>query len=446
MRLARNVGWLAGARGLTGVLSIVYLGFASRTLGARDFGTFALILTFGQLVANLVQFQSVKGVIRYGVIHLDKDQSVRSAQSARLARLFGAMATFDLLGIAAGAIIAVGAIPMVAGLFAWSGDRQVVTAAFTVALLLSNSGTPTGILRLFGRFDRLAMIEEIGPCIRVAGAFLAWLTGGEIAVFLAVWAVAALVQSAAQWWASLAIDGIRFEIGRRSFRKAIGENHRLWRFMLFTNLSNSLTLFWMQLGTLAVGAVAGPVQAGGFRIAQRVAKGIGNPVELVTRALYPEFAKMVAANRFDALGRVLVRTTLVASALATVTVLAVALGGKWILDVIAGAQFQFAYWLLVLLSISTAFDLASFALDPYHIAQGRPGRILRTRFVGALVYLAILALALPRLGASGAAYAAIAASAAMFAQLIQSARQIAGEAKRSAAITHGRPLPKRGEL
>ena len=201
--------------------------------------------------------------------------------------------------------------------------------------------------------------------------------------------------------------------------------------MLFTNLSNSLTLFWMQLGTLAVGAVVGPVQAGGFRIAQRIAKGIGNPIELVTRALYPEFAKMVAANRFDTLGRVLVRTTLVASALATATVLVVALGGKWILDVVAGEQFPFAYWLLVLLSISTAFDLASFALDPYHIAQGRPGRILRTRFVGALVYLAILALALPRLGASGAAYAAIAASAIMFAQLIQSARQIAVEAKRS---------------
>lgn len=417
-RIARNVGWLAGARGFTGLLSIFYLAFASRALGPRDFGTFALVLTYGQLVANLVQFQSWKGVIRFGAIHLRKERP------ARLARLFGFTATLDAFGIVVGSIVAAVGVPLVSNILHWSADQQVLASIFAVALLFGTGGTPSGILRLFGRFDLLAFTEGIGPTIRLFGAMAAWLTDSGIAVFLAIWAGAAIAQSVGQWLATLILHQTKLTFGIRAFRIAIGENHRLWRFMILTNVSSSMSLFWMQLGTLAVGAVAGPVQAGGFRMAHRLSKGIANPIELVTRALYPEFARLVADNNFRILGRLLIRITCVASALAAVTVGIVAVGGKWILGSIAGPQFEFAYLFLTLLSVSTAIDLASFALEPYHIAQGRAGRILRIRLIGAVAYLGILALLLPRIGARGAAIAAICASAVMFGQLILSTWQI----------------------
>lgn len=420
-RIARNVGWLAGASGFAGVLSIFYLAFAARGLGARDFGTFALVLTYGQLVANLVQFQSVKGVIRFGAIHL------RNARPDRLPRLFGFMATLDALSIVVGSVVAVIGVPLVASLLQWSVDQQRLAAIFAVALSLGTGGTPSGILRLFGRFDLIGFTDAIGPIVRLVGAFAAWLEGGGIAVYLAIWAGAVISQSCAQWLAAVITFRVRPTFGIRAFRMVLNENHRVGRFMVLTNISNSVTLFWMQLGTLAVGAVAGPVQAGGFRIAQRIAKGIGNPVELVTRALYPEFAKLVADNNFARLGRMLVRITAVASALAALTVAIVAFGGKWILALIAGPQFEFAYLPLVLFSVATAIDLAAFALDPYHIAQGRAGRIFRIRLIGAGAYLIILLLLLPRIGASGAAIAAIGASAVLFAQLGFSTWQILRE-------------------
>lgn len=417
-RVARNVGWMAGARGFTGILSIFYLAVAARTLGLREFGNFALILSFGQLVATLVQFQSVKGVIRFGAMHLSDNRP------DRLPRLYGYMTTLELLGIVIGSGLAFACMPLVAPLYQWTEHQQLLASIFAVALLFGTGGTPVGILRLYGRFDLISYTEGVGPIIRLVGVSIAWWVGAGIGTFLAIWALAVIAQTAAQWIASIVALHIRLEFGKRAIRTTLAENHKLWRFMVLTNVSNSVTAVWTELGTLAVGAVAGPVQAGGFRIAQRIAKAIGNPVELVTRALFPEFAKLVAQNAFRRLGRMLIRITAVATALAAVTVAILALGGQWIIGLIAGPQYEFAYIPMLLLSVATAIDLASFALDPYHIAQGRAGRILRIRLVAAGVYLIVLAVLLPRFGASGAAIAGIAASIILFVQLGISSWQI----------------------
>src|SRR3546814_2806880 len=47
---ARNLGWLLASRGVLAVLSLVYLGVATRTLGAADFGRFALITGASQAI------------------------------------------------------------------------------------------------------------------------------------------------------------------------------------------------------------------------------------------------------------------------------------------------------------------------------------------------------------------------------------------------------------
>ena len=99
-------------------------------------------------------------------------------------------------------------------------------------------------------------------------------------------------------------------------------------------------------------------------------------------------------------------------------------GGSAILRLVAGKQFEFAHGFLFLLSIAAAIDLAGFALEPFHNAHGRSGRVLRSRAVGALVYLLLLGLLLRATRGEGAAIAAIGASLVIFAQLAISTRQI----------------------
>ncbi|MEO8547222.1 MAG: lipopolysaccharide biosynthesis protein [Sphingomicrobium sp.] len=418
MRMGRNIGWLLGGRGFAGVVSLAYLAIAARAMGPDRFGTFTLILTYGQLIANLVQFQSWKGVIRFGALHLAENRP------DRLARLVGFTATLDAASALIGAALAVLGVHLAGPLLHWSAEEQNRAALFGAVLLLSTGATATGMLRLVDRFDLLTMTEAVAPLVRLIGAIGVWALNGGVVAFLTVWAIAALAQAIAGWVAVMAIHGSRLSIGRSAFTRTVGENPRIWRFMWQTNLSNSLSMFWMQTGTLAVGAVAGPAAAGGFRIADRIARGIAKPVETITRALYPELARLVASNDRATLIAVFKRITWIAASLALVLVVIAGLGGSLILRLVAGPQFAFAHFYLFLLAIAAAIDLTGFALEPFHNAHGRAGRVLRSRAVGAAVYALLLAVLLPTVGATGAAIAAIVTSIVIFVQLALSARQL----------------------
>ena len=95
------------------MVGIAYLAIAARTLGPEGFGKFVLVLTYGQMIANFVQFQSWKGVIRYGALH------VAAERTDRLERLFGFTATLDFGSALAGALLAIVGVPLIGHLFDW---------------------------------------------------------------------------------------------------------------------------------------------------------------------------------------------------------------------------------------------------------------------------------------------------------------------------------------
>ncbi len=417
-RIGRNVGWLLGGRGFAGVVSIAYLAIASRALGPAGFGVFALILAYGGSIANLVQFKSWQAVIRFGAIHL------AAHRPERLARLLGFTATLDVAGALLGAAVAAIGVHLAAPLLGWTADERSLAAAFGAMLLLSTGGTASGILRLSDRFDWVTYAEAVGPTVRLVGALAAYRAGAGLDWFLAVWALAALAEGAAGWVAVFVLRLGDLRLGPSAIRDGLRENPGLRAFMVQTNLSSALGLVWEQLGTLSVGAFGGPAAAGAFRIATKLATALAKPVETMTRALYPELARLVASDDRATLRTVTLRVTAIASALALVLVAAIWLAGPLVLRLVAGRAFEFAQLYLLPLTIASAIDLGAVALEPIHNAYGRAGRVLAARVVGALLYLATLALLLPTIGTIGAAIAGIVGAVAIRGLLLGSARRL----------------------
>lgn len=416
--LARNIGWLLGGKGFGGLVGLVYLAAAARALGPTRFGIFALVLTYAQLIANLIQFQSWKGVIRFGATH------VASGHSDRLARLLGFTATLDWTAALAGTVAAAGGVLLVAPQFDWTSEVQRDAALFAGALLLTTGATPSGMLRLFDRFDLLIFAEASAPVVRLIGAVAVWVGGGGIAAFLIVWVLAALVQTIVTWVAAVRIHRAHLAINRRTFRLVTRENPGLWKFMWQASLSSSLGFIWMQTGVLAVGAYAGPAMAGGFRLADRIAGAIVKPAETLTRALYPELARLVAHDDRARLRALFKRTVVASVFVAVLVVLFCAAGGQIVLRVIGGAPYVFAQPFLIVLAISAAIDLAGLALEPVLNAHGKASEVLRARIAGAIIYVLLLIGLLPTIGAIGAAFAAAASCAVMVALLALSTRRL----------------------
>ena len=406
-RLWRNVGWLLGGQGLAGLFGLLFLAIAARSLGPARFGLFVIALTYAQFFSNISHFESWKGVIRFGALHLADSREIE------LSRLLGFTATLDWASAISGAAIAIVAAFLVGPLINWPVELQRQAAVFAAILIVASGGTPTGILRLFNRFDLLAYTEAFAPLSRFLIAIIAWLLGGGVSAFLAAWALGAMLQLLAIWVAALTVHRGRLALGLRSFRAAGHENHGLWNFMWRTSLSSSLRYISMQAGTLAVGSVAGPTTAGGFRLADRIATATTKPSEQLARVIYPELAHLVASNDRELLRRLLVRSALISLTFAVVVVgLCVGAGG-FILRVVAGPQFTFAQPFLAILAIAAAIELSGFVLEPWHNAHGGAAIILRARIAGAAIYALLLMVLLPLVGALGAAAAAVASSAAI---------------------------------
>jgi O-antigen/teichoic acid export membrane protein len=430
-RLACNVGWLLGGQGVAGLFGLVFLGLAARALGPIQFGLFALALTFGQLASNVSHFESWKGVIRFGALHR------AAGRNDGLARLLGFSTLLDWASAVAGAALAV-LIALLAGpWFGWDLHLRLQAAAFAAAMVLASGGTPTGILRLCDRFDLLAGAEAVAPLLRMIGAIAAWALGGGVSAFLGVWAGAALLQLLATWSAALAMPAVALRIGWGASRQALLENDGLWRFMWQTSIASSLRFVSLQAGTIAVGAVAGPASAGGFRLADRLAVASTKPAEQLARAVYPELAHLVASDDQASLRRLFYRASLLSVSVAAVLVLLSVTAGRLILTLVAGSKFAFAQPFLVVLGLAASIELAGFILEPFHNAHGNAGGVLRARLAATATYLLMLLLLLRPMGAMGAAYAAASSAALFVALLALEARRLLAD--RSSGLRESSP-------
>ncbi|MBV9841333.1 MAG: oligosaccharide flippase family protein [Sphingomonadaceae bacterium] len=403
-RLGRNAGWILSGRGVSGIVSLFYLAIVARALGPRQFGTFSLVLSYTGGLAALVTFQTSYAVIRFGSIHL------AAGENDRLANLLGGLALLDVAAALFGALIAIAAVPFVGPLLGWSASEQHYAAAFSVILLLSSGATATGMLRLFDRFDLLAATETVGPLIRLIGACVCWLLGARLPGFLTVWALALAGEATAGWAAALWIKRTPLVCGPRSIRKMSAENDRIGSFLLHNNMVVSLSLVWEHAGTIMLGAVIGPAAAGGYRLASKLTLALGKPVESITRALYPELARLAVSDDRETLITVSRRITMMALAIAMVVMLVAALFGRDLLWLLYGRAYIFAAKTLFLLAIAAGLNLGGVALEPILNAHGLAGSVLLSHAVAALVLLALLAWFVPSYGAVGAGLAMIGAT------------------------------------
>ena len=93
-RALRNVGWLLTGKGVGAVLSLLYLGIATRALGLERFGSFALILSTAQAAAGLAGFQTWQLIVRFGMPHLAEPNPAALRRLVRFCALIDLTAAF----------------------------------------------------------------------------------------------------------------------------------------------------------------------------------------------------------------------------------------------------------------------------------------------------------------------------------------------------------------
>lgn len=404
---AQNLGWLLASRGVLAVLSLLYLGMATRALGVTDFGRFALITGASQALALCVGFQTWQIVVQYGVEHLLRDD--RGA----LGRLLRACAFLDLGSAIAGALIGVVVIELFGRVLGIDADLKGYVLLFTLVQFLSLRSTPLGILRLRDKFSLAALADSMTPLVRFVGSVLALFLLPTVQGFLLAWAAAEIVTAATYWvLAARTGDLQRLWSSRIDRRVLLAENPHIVRFSASTNANSTLGLSGKQVPLLLVGAYVGPAAAGAFRLAFQLAQALSKLSQLLARAAFPEIVRAARTVGAQRLRGILGKLFLSSLAAALIVLVIVVLAGRPLLTLVGGPDYAHAYPILLWLAAAGCLDLATVSFEPVLMAVHRAGTAFAARAIATALLLAAMIVLTPVQGAIGAAIAVLVGSLA----------------------------------
>jgi len=399
--IARNLGWMLASRGVLAVLSLIYLAIVTRTLGLADFGRFALISGAAQALAVLVGFQTWQIIVRYGT------DDLRTGNLPRLAQLLRACAYLDAGSAVAGALITVVVLAFWRDALGLSPDQTKATLAFTLVQLLSIRSTALGILRLRDRFSLAAIADSVTPVTRLVGAATAALFLPTVTGFLIAWG-AAEIFTAGAYWAFLAGTGdLKLMAQARRSHHVLRDHPGIVRFALGTNANSTLGLSTKQVPVLLVGGSVGAAAAGAFRLALQVAQALTKLSQLLARAAFPEIVRAVSAGNSRHVGRLVLRSCLLASAVAVVVFLLVLVAGRPLLMLMGGREFRAAYPMLLWLAAAGSIDLVTAGFEPLLMAVNRIGITFAARLAGMAALLGISFALMDRWAVTGTAIAVL---------------------------------------
>ena len=417
--LLKNSSYLAISRGVAAICSLASLALAGRGLGVLLFGTLILITSYTRAASGLVKFQSWQLIVRYG------GQGLAAGDPEQFKSSTGFAAALDILSGIVGMIAAVLLLPLLAGMVGI--DRQYWWLALLYCTLLPTMGaaSPNGVLRTLDRFDLISWSSTLTPISRAILITAAFMLGAPLPIYVAIWFVTDLAGDLYQWflaWRELRRHDLH--VGIRPTLKPT-DLPGAWRFAIQINFTTGVQTVWGPIARLAVGGLLGPVGAALFRIASSLADSAQKPADLLGKAFYPEIVRMDLKSKKP--WRLMLRSTVLATAIAVLGVLILVIGGKPLIQLLFGKAFLGAYEPLMVLMLVPILGVLSFPLAPMLYALGKAGGPLRAKLIASAVFFISLAPLSLALGVVGAAIAFVLASAVNVAVMML---QLAGQYRR----------------
>lgn len=400
--IVRNATYLASGKLGGAVLGLLALACAGRGMTPALFGTLILIHSYANGVGAVVKFQTWQFIVRYGAPALERGDMATLRDVTGFA--VGLDLASGLLGLAGGLLL----LPHAAGWFGLGADHLGLAMLYCTLIPTMTAATPTGILRVFDRFDQIALQQLVTPLVRGIGAAISYFGGLGFTGFVLTWYFADLAGDLCLW--ALSIQELRRRHVKGALRPGLfGPARRLpraWSFVWTTNVAHSIWAAWGPLSNLIVGALLSPAAAGLFKIAATFFDSASKPADLMARSFYPEIMRLDPSSRHP--WQLAIRSALISGGIALIVLLLVMLGGEPVIDLTFGQRYVEAYDLLQLMTASLVVAMAAFPLESLLYMAGRERSALVAEGTAALGYAVLLFALIHLFGLWGAGLAYVA--------------------------------------
>ena len=406
-RVLANFWILIRGRGAAAIMAFGATALMARALGPAEFGMVVLIHTYAMLIRALLDFGSVDAIVRFGVpAHDARDHHA-------LGRLIKVCRRIDKQASITAALLAFAVAPFAGPSMGMDNQHVGLLMAYSLVLITTGTGTATGILRMYDRFDILGRQMTIAPTIRFIGVVIAWWLSAPIQLFVAIWAIAYAAENFyLMWHAKHKYNThIKHTLAGVSVKGAsLADFNGLRHFLWVTYWQSNLDVLPKHITTVLVGYLLGPAEAGLLRLARELSSMLSKPALLIRQVIFVDLTRNwnQGNQAFDVIAY---RTALLGGLLGMLFVVISYFFGEYLLAALLGQQFVAAKSVLTLMLLAATLDLAASPLRSALYAMGYAAKAMRLYVVSTTMYLGLFILLTKDMGLIGAGVAASVAAA-----------------------------------
>lgn len=418
-RIGRNAGILFGGRMTFGLLNLGSSILAVRAVGLENFGIVVLLQAYVRLISGLLKFRSWAAVTKFGA------DALEAGKTEDFRRLIGFTLRLDMLSLTTSVAVAMLLAPLTAFWLGWPESAAGYAVWFALTIPFITAATPTGMLRLFDRFDILVRQHALNAIIRFLGVLILFLASFDHQVLIIIYATGSIVSGLYLWsvcFTEARSRGLLPRLRGRWSTLSAGFP-KIWRFVVVTNLTSMMDTILIHATVLVVGSMLGSTAAGLFGVVKQLTEALNRSTSLLGQIVFPEFAWLEAKGDRKAIRRLLLRMLLISATILGVFCTALLLASEQILLIFA-KEAVVAAPLLVAMGLGTALVALGFALEPAILTVRKERALLISSFVATALFCAILPLCILQFGLVGAGIAVAARQALMFLSRAVIVRQV----------------------
>jgi len=384
-RLLRNVTYLFSANMLVALFGLLTLAVMARALGATGLGVIALIQAYTQSIDRLLRFEPWQAVVRYGAAALE------DGREDEFRRLIKFSTLFDLFGASLATLVAIVGAGFAAFWLGFDEEQARMATWFSATLIFSLSSTPIAVLRLFDKFDLIAMLTVGIAAIRFLLAVLAWQFGGDLWSFIIILMLFQMVQHLMPLvfaWRELRRQR-RHDVWRLPLCGVLAENSGIRRFIWNSNINVIARTSTQRFDTLILGAILDPAAAGLYQLAKRTglaALRLGRPIQ---QAVYPDVARLWARGEVLRFRRIVLGVNGVMGVAGAVAFIVVVFGADPLVRLAFGEDFAAAAPLVTVQVLAVTLFLAGNTFNPALLSMGADRNLIGITLAATVVFFAL---------------------------------------------------------
>jgi len=397
--MLRNAAYLGSGSAVSALFGLIALSCAGKGMSPELFGALVVIQAYAKAVSDFIKFQTWQFVVQFGTPALEKQNIQR----------FRDVISFSFaLDIASGAIAVLGGMVLLPFLSHALGlDEKSFWLAIVYCTLIPSmtAATPTGILRVFDRFDLIAVQQAIKPFLQAVGSVICYYFDLGFSGFIITWYASNLFGGTLFWWFAareLRARNIQNALTPKLFSTA-RRIEGAWNFVWTTNFAHTIWAARNSCSTVLVGIVLGPVSAGLFKIAMTFFDATGTPAKLLEKSFYPEIMRLDPRTKKPwVLG---LRSALLAGGIGIAVSLLVIIVGKPLINFVFGFKYLEAYDLIQIMLGAIIISMVGFPQESLLFMAGKQRAFLVVQTVSAASYIVLLVAMSHFWGVQGAAFA-----------------------------------------